>query len=91
MTKMASRKEREKSFDDFRSSQTKMEGRKGAKHVVNMPRSQKGSCLDEEADKGNIRSSMEGSLEGSVKKRKTLRELHMNPPLGFREFESEVD
>ena len=28
---------------------------------------------------------------GSVRKRKTLQELHMEPPPGFRKFEAEVD
>ena len=52
-----------------------------------MERRQKIFRLDEEADaKINRRNSDE-----SVKKRKTLQELHMNPPLGFRKFEFEVD
>ena len=87
LTKMASRKKQEKSFDDLRNSQTKMAASKEAEHVLHMPRSPKRSFLDEEADADIYRSS----LDESMKKRKTLQELHLNPPLGFRKFESEVD
>lgn len=85
---MVDRNKHEKSFDDLRSNQTRTAEREGAEHVANrMSRRQGESCVDEEADEDISRSNQ----EGSGKKRKTLQELHKNPPPGFRKFESEVD
>lgn len=86
---MAGRNKHEKSFDDLRSKQTRTAAaeRERAEHVANMSRRQGESCVDEEADEDTNRSNQ----EGSGKKRKTLQELHKNPPPGFRKFESEVD
>lgn len=79
ITKMASTEKQRNSFDDLWNNQ--------AKTAENMPRNPERSSLEEKADVDINRSS----LQGSVKKRKTLEELHLNPPLGFRKFESEVD
>lgn len=50
------------------------------KTAENMPGNPERSSLVEEAD-ADIKSY----------KMQTLQELHLNPPLGFRKFESEVD
>ena len=85
---MVGRNKHEKSFDDLRSNQTRTAEREGAERVANrMSRRQGESCVDAEADEDISRSNQ----EGSGKKRKTLQELHKNPPPGFRKFESEVD
>lgn len=76
---MASREKQRNSFDDLWNNQTKT--------AENMPRNPERSSPVEEADADINRSS----LQESAKKRKTLQELHLNPPLGFRKFESEVD
>lgn len=46
-------------------------------------------CLGDGAEEGNA-VDIRRSVEGPVKKRKSLQELHMNPPPGFRKFEAEV-
>ena len=44
----------------------------------------------EKSGEGGHRLNFKGSEEGNMKK-KSLWELHMNPPPAFRKFESEVD
>ena len=44
----------------------------------------------EKPGKGGIKFNIQGSEEAKMKK-KTLQELHMDPPPAFRKFESEVD
>ena len=41
-------------------------------------------------DEGDVKMNFQGSDETQMKK-KTLQELHMDPPPAFRKFESEVD
>lgn len=43
--------------------------------------------FDEGADDYNV----QGNSEGSVKKRKSLKELQLESPPGFKKFETEVD
>ena len=45
-------------------------------------------CLCYGTEEGNV--DIRRSEEGSVKRRKCLQELHMDPPPGFRKFEAEV-
>lgn len=59
------------------------ESRSGSQKRAADKREAKDSRNNEEVDKN--------SMEGSARTRKTLRELAMDPPPGFRKFESEVD
>lgn len=51
-----------------------------------MQSNQEGFCLGKGADEGNILRN----ADGSVKRRKSLKELQIESPLGFQKFESEV-
>ena len=80
LTKITSRRrEKRKSFREWRSgSQRKAADKHEAKDSTN----------NEGADKS---SNNQNNVEGSARTRKTLKELAMDPPPGFRKFESEVD
>ena len=44
----------------------------------------------EKPGEGDVKLNFQGSEEAQTKK-KTLHELHVDPPPGFRKFESEMD
>lgn len=75
-TKMEHRKQQGNDLSDSQKSQLKM-AKKQAKQKAS-PR------------KGGHQLNFQGSEEAKMKK-KTLQELHVNPPPAFRKFESEVD
>lgn len=88
LTKPTGSKENRKSFGDRQRSSQGEKQEKGRVVKVNLLQRQKRSCSGIEEDNSN---NMRGSAETSGTKRKTLQELHMDPPPGFRKFESEVD
>ena len=79
VTKLTSRRrEKRKSCREARSGSQK---KTGDKHEGKDSR-------NSDEDKS---SNSQNSGEGSARTRKTLRELHKDPPPAFRKFESEVD
>lgn len=84
-------KGKEKQFGDLRSNQTtKFAGKRRAepqRDIQHLER-QEGFFASHGADKHHIQSSVDGS---TMKKRKSLSELKMESPPGFKYFEFKVD